>query len=371
MTTKRYLPPSALHPFLDGLPDTVSKRILGKSLNTLPVQLLTLGQGSCKILMWSQMHGNESTSTRALLDFIPWFLSKAQKQYQKTFTLSIILQLNPDGANAYTRLNAAGVDLNRDAKELTQSESRVLRTTFEIFKPHFCFNMHGQRTIFSAGNTPNSSILSFLSPSENKERSLTVTRQKAMEIIQVMNKTLQPYLTNQIGRYDDGFNDNCVGDYFQSHGTPTVLFEAGHYPDDYQREVTRKYMALALICAVDYASHNSVEGTSYPPYFDIPENDKKFYDVIIRNALLNPSYPKSFKDIGILYTEVLVSGEIIFKPKIALIGNLDRNFGHKEIDAEFKLVSHPNFELLSVGNEIDFIMIENTKNLLFVNNNLI
>ena len=127
MTTKRYLPPSALHPFLDSLPDTVSKRNLGKSVNALPIQLLTVGEGSCKILMWSQMHGNESTTTRALLDFIPWFLSTSQKQHQNTFTLSIILQLNPDGANAYTRLNAAGVDLNRDAINLTQPESQISR----------------------------------------------------------------------------------------------------------------------------------------------------------------------------------------------------------------------------------------------------
>ena len=51
-----------------------------------------------------------------------------------------------------------------------------------------------------------------------------------MEVIQVMNSALQQYLPNQIGRYDDGYNDNCVGDYFQTQGTPTVLFEAGTLP---------------------------------------------------------------------------------------------------------------------------------------------
>ena len=90
--------------------------------------------------------------------------------------------------------------------------------------------MHGQRTIFSAGNTNNSAVLSFLSPSEDEARSITKTRQKAMELIQVMNQTLKPYLPHQIGRYDDGYNINCVGDYFQSHNTPTVLFEACHFP---------------------------------------------------------------------------------------------------------------------------------------------
>ena len=209
--------------------------------------------------------------------------------------------LNPDGSSAFTRVNANNIDLNRDAVALKAKESVLLRSVLEEFKPHFCFNMHGQRTIFSAGNTNNSAVISFLSPSENEERSLTVTRQKSMEIIQVMNKALQPFLPHQIGRYDDGFNDNCVGDYFQSLGTPTVLFEAGHFPEDYNREKTRKYMALALISAIDCICFDRITGANFKSYFEIPENDKLFYDIIIRNALLDPSQPKVFNDVGIQY----------------------------------------------------------------------
>ena len=43
------------------------------------------------------------------------------------------------------------------------------------------------------------------------------------------------------------------------------------------------------------------------------------------------------------------------------MGDLNNKHGHKEIDADFKTVSHPDFETLSLGNEIDFIMIENVK----------
>ena len=45
----------------------------------------------------------------------------------KACTLYIIPILNPDGAKAYTRLNANEVDLNRDAQDLSQPESKVLR----------------------------------------------------------------------------------------------------------------------------------------------------------------------------------------------------------------------------------------------------
>jgi hypothetical protein len=43
-----------------------------------------------------------------------------------------------------------------------------------------------------------------------------------------------------IGRFDDSFNLNCIGD-FSSNGSSTLLFEAGHFEGDYQREI-RKYI---------------------------------------------------------------------------------------------------------------------------------
>ena len=367
----RYITNSHIEPLLKSLSNQFRQTILGTSEAGLPIHSVQIGTGSKRILIWSQMHGNESTTTKALFDLFNYLELSDSKMLLEACTLLIIPILSPDGAEAYTRLNANQIDLNRDAKALTQSESKILRTVYKDFKPHFCFNMHGQRTIFSVGNTHNSAVLSFLSPSENKERSLTVTRQKSMEIIQVMNQALQPYLPNQIGRYDDGFNDNCVGDYFQSQGTPTVLFEAGHFPMDYQREETRKYMALALISALDYVANNPVSGDAYKPYFNIPENGKLFYDVIVRNALINPLTPKVFSDIGVQYTDGLASGVVVFHPKVVFIGDLSDKKGHLELDAKFKQVSHPDFEVLSEGYEIVFITIELTKISLFGNNNLI
>ena len=44
--------------------------IIGQSVNRKPIYKLQFGTGKIKILMWSQMHGNESTTTKALFDFI-------------------------------------------------------------------------------------------------------------------------------------------------------------------------------------------------------------------------------------------------------------------------------------------------------------
>lgn len=61
--------------------------------------------------------------------------------------------LNPDGAEAYTRVNGNNIDLNRDAVARKAKESKLLRTALEAFKPQFCFNLHDQRTIFNVEST--------------------------------------------------------------------------------------------------------------------------------------------------------------------------------------------------------------------------
>ena len=99
-------------------------------------------------------------------------------------SLFIIPQLNPDGSNTYNRYNTNNVDLNRDAVKLTQPESIALRGVFDQFKPHFCFNLHDQRTIYAAGKREAPVLLSFLSPfCHPGEGSITPARLTAMQVI--------------------------------------------------------------------------------------------------------------------------------------------------------------------------------------------
>src|SRR5688572_12346259 len=45
-------------------------RVLGSSVLGEPVYSIRVGTGKTKILMWSQMHGNESTTTKAVFDLL-------------------------------------------------------------------------------------------------------------------------------------------------------------------------------------------------------------------------------------------------------------------------------------------------------------
>jgi hypothetical protein len=306
------------------------------------------------------MHGNESTTTKAIFDICNLFEESTHENIKgilKSCTIAIIPMLNPDGAKAYTRLNTNGVDLNRDAQDLSQPESMVLRTIFNDFMPDICFNLHGQRTIFSAGNNNFPATVSFLAPAQDESCTVTNNRKKAMEIISAMNVTLQEQIPNQVGIYDDAFNINCVGDTFQSQNVPTILVEAGHYPNDYAREVTRRYVFQSLLTALHYISNKDITGNLYRPYFDIPENEKLYYDIIIRDALIN----SQIQDIGILYQERLIHNKINFIPIVEKISNLKGFFGHKEINTNNNEVFTQDLKIIEEGIEIDFVSIKNER----------
>jgi hypothetical protein len=343
-TIIKLLEQSRLNPFVE---------IIGKSVNQENIYSITIGSGSKKILMWSQMHGNESTTTKAIFDMLNVLLipENISKTILKHCTLKIIPILNPDGAKAYTRLNANQIDLNRDALERSQPESRVLRDLFDVFKPDFCFNLHGQRTIFSAGKTNKPATVSFLAPALDENCTITKTRKIAMEIISVMNENLQRQIPQQIGIYDDAFNINCVGDTFQSLNTPTILFEAGHFPMDYEREKTREFIFQSFLIALLYISEHQITGINYEEYFKIPENQKLFYDVIIRNT---PN-----KDVGIQYLEKLIDDSVNFVPKIEKISDLSSFFAHREINARGHEVLKMDGTSILEGNENDFVSINN------------
>lgn len=353
---------------MDGIKELIGglageKEIVGTSVQGRPITLFRVGEGKTRVLMWSQMHGNETTTTRALADLIqflrthPAYLNKLSDE----LSLYIIPVLNPDGAIAYTRQNANQVDLNRDAQDLTQPESIVLREVFNQVQPDFCFNLHDQRTIFSAGHQQFPATVSFLSPACNKERSVNGVRKTSMRIIAAMNRELQKLIPGQVGRYDDGFNLDCVGDTFQSEGVPTVLFEAGHTAQDYERLQTRKYIALALYVALEALRGDALVQVDHNEYFDIPENRKLFCDLIIKNvALRNEKGGIERVDVAFQYKETLVDKEITFIPEFDRVITSEVLYAHKYLEAPepFILESAPEKELKTAVTELLFRILQ-------------
>ncbi|MBT7135324.1 MAG: DUF2817 domain-containing protein [Polaribacter sp.] len=299
---------------------------IGLSEEKRPIMQLKIGNGAKKILFWSQMHGNESTGTKVLFDFfncIEGVSDTIFKKILKECTLVFIPMLNPDGSQVYTRVNANNIDLNRDAVERAAKESKILRAVLEAFTPHFCFNLHDQRSIFGVEGTKNPATISFLAPSEEVTRSLTKGRKETMNVIVAMNKMLQNVIPNFVGRYSDEFYPTATGDNFQKLGYNTILIESGHYPQDYHREESRKYTFFSILQGV-YHIANTSNFDNYKDYFTIPNNDKIFFDVIHR-------YPNSSNDVSFQYEEKIIDGKFVSKLNKTDEYRLNLKIGHSEI----------------------------------------
>lgn len=337
----RYITLDHIESLLQKCSSTGDLKIVGNSVLGKPIYKYSIGTGKIRIFMWSQMHGNESTTTKALFDFFNFLNSNdpLSADFLLKYTFCFLPMVNPDGAKLYTRENANKIDLNRDSVNLSQPESKILRAVFEDFKPDFCYNLHDQRTIFGIENSNKPATVSFLAPSYNESKEYNETRLKAVNVIVAMNLELQKYILGQVGRFDDGFNINCIGDMFQSLNVPTILFEAGHFPDDYQREKTREMIFISVVTSLHYIHENDIVGNEKTEYLQIPQNKVIFYDIFYKNVKINYDCKEKITNFALQFKEEVLDGKVIFVAYIAQIDNLDGYCSHYEYDAENKLYS--------------------------------
>jgi hypothetical protein len=363
----RYITLNDIEPLLLKFNSNNQVQIIGESVLGKPIYKYQLGTGKIKILLWSQMHGNESTTTKALFDFLNLLNSNSEfaKDLLNEFTFCCLPMLNPDGALLYTRENANNIDLNRDAQNLTQPESKLLRKTFESFKPDYCYNLHDQRTIYGVGiEDIKPATVSFLAPAYNENRDINEVRTKAIQVIVAMNKILQEFIPNQVGRFDDSFNINCVGDTFQFLNVPTILIEAGHYPGDYDRDITRKFVFVAFVEGLKKIYENDIVINKIEDYMNIPHNKICFYDFIYKNIKINYDNNKIITNFAVQFKEEIIDNQLVFNAYSAEVGDLKGFSGHFELDVEEALYEDLEINIPKIDQKAEFSL---GKSIKFVN----
>lgn len=350
----RYISPEKLFFFLQtNYSDSISQ--VGTSFLDQPIYKMRMGTGITKVLAWSQMHGNESNATHAMLDLLEIFKHQPELK-EKLFseiTLDFIFMLNPDGSEKWSRRNAIDIDMNRDFLKLSSKEFPILKNIAENEDYDYALNLHEQRTIFTTDGE-NPATLSFLAPSINREREVTETRKKSMAVIVKIFEALKNEIPNQIARYSDEFYPTSTGDNFTKMGIPTILYEGGHFPNDYKREGTRKYYTLALYEGLKAIAELKGATDFWEKYQEIPENKESHYDIIYRNVKLNTDH-YCILDIAVQFKEEIRAGddEISFVPIVMEVGDVGKKKGWKEIDCTGKkFISDKKFPKLDT--EVDF-----------------
>ncbi|WP_185872209.1 M14 family zinc carboxypeptidase [Blattabacterium cuenoti] len=315
---------------------------IGLSIEKRKIFQIQWGVGKIKIFIWSQMHGNETTGTKSMFDIFHFFSKQKDHDlvqfFRKNLTIFYIPMLNPDGSEKFQRRNAINIDLNRDAIRLQSPEIKILFQQIYKYKPHILFNLHDQRSIYNVGDKYfNPAILSFLSPSVSVKKDINFfsSRKKSMAIIYFITKEIQKVLPNigSIGRFSDNFYPTATGDTLQKGGYPCVLFEAGNYPKDNQKEKIRKYNFLSIIAGFYFISYqkDNLE-KNYKFYFSIPENKNILLDKIYRKIQIKKNNDKFIIDIGLMNFEKFNFDKknLSFVYKIVDIGDLSNFFAYEE-----------------------------------------
>ncbi|MBB2145025.1 DUF2817 domain-containing protein [Pedobacter sp. LMG 31464] len=338
---------------LNQLPGDFEVNELGKSVKSKSINLVKFGNGATKVMLWSQMHGDEATGTMALFDLFTFLQSDHQlaKLITENCQLFFIPMVNPDGAEVFTRRNAQQIDINRDFLKETSPEAKLLKQCRADIKPDFGFNLHDQQTLWSVTGTLKPATLSFLAPATDEELSVNKTRENAMLVIADMFSELDQLLPKHIGLFDDEFEPRAFGDNFQKAGTSTVLIEAGGYASDYEKQEIRKHYFTAILSGLLAIATKSYEKQDLKNYFAIPKNNKQIFHMLIHGVLLGGIAVS----VGINYDEYPnADGNSTFKKySIQDIGDLSfcdayHNYSSPSLSLNGNIIlyQNANFELL-------------------------
>ena len=249
---------------------------VGRSVQGRKIHLVTLGSGPRRILLWSQMHGDEPSATPALLDLADTLLASDEPEPRAVLeglTLLMVPMLNPDGAERYARRNAQAIDINRDALHLATPEGRLLKALRDRLQPELGFNLHDQNRRTTVGDTGVLSTISLLAVSGDREGTLTPGRARAKRVCSAIARTLEPFVPGGIGRYDEDWNPRAFGDNVTAWGTPVVLIESGGIPPGRPLTDLTRLNYVALVTVLHGLVRDDLRGESPELYEGLKRND--------------------------------------------------------------------------------------------------
>ncbi len=329
--TDRRFKQADIAPLIQQLRAPFRVAVAGQSIEGRDIYRVEYGEGPVKVLLWSQMHGDESTATMALFDIFNFLRHRGDEfdafrdRLRTELTLVFLPMLNPDGAERFQRRNALGIDLNRDAQRLQCPESKILKRVRDELSADWGFNLHDQSRYYAAGRQPQPATVSFLAPAFNYAKDINDIRERAMRLIGLMDGVLQEYIPGRVARYDDAFEPRAFGDNITKWGTSTILIESGGLAGDPEKQQIRKYNYLILLSAFDAIARQAYATAPVDAYWQIPENDyNAFHDLILREVEVESKGDWYTVDIAIRRNEIPYNRhrQFYYDARISELGDL-------------------------------------------------
>ncbi len=294
---------------LSRAPERFRVEHIGASVEGRPIRRIDFGRGDITVLMWSQMHGDESTASRALLDVFEYLLRNPQEalvqRVERQLAVTFVPVLNPDGAARFVRHNAVGIDINRDARVLATPEGRALKAVRDDTDAQWGFNLHDQNIRTRLGSSDEGVQISLLAPPPGAGIT-SPANQNAKHLAALLVHALRPVVGDRIARYSETFNPRAFGDLITQWGTATVLIESGGSIDDPHKELARKANFVGVLTALDAIAGGTWERVSQDAYADLPPNGRAVADLLIVGAqLVLPGRDPVRADVAVRFADAL------------------------------------------------------------------
>jgi hypothetical protein len=320
----------------------LTREEVARSAEGRPLHAVRFGHGPTRVLLWSQMHGDESTATMALADIFRFLAAEPDHplaaRLRERLTVTFVPMLNPDGAERFQRRNAYGVDINRDAVALATPEARALKALQQSFQPHFGFNLHDQNVRTRVGDSERLAAIALLAPAFDESRAMNEGRARAVGVAAIIRNAVEPLVAGHVAKYDDTFNPRAFGDLMQAWGVSTVLIESGGWRDDREKQYLRRVNFVALLTALDAIGGGEYTAADPLAYESLPYNGRSVNDLLIRGGtLVVPGLEPARVDVAVNFDDPLarVGGRVVE------IGDLPHVSARDTIDAG-GLFLHPD-----------------------------
>ncbi len=319
-----------LAPYLGG---RVQREEVGRSAEGRPLFLLRFGSGPRTVLLWSQMHGDESTATMALADLVRYLAEDGARSrlWADSLTILMIPMLNPDGAQRFRRHNMYGIDINRDARMQSTPEARTLKAVHDRFRPDFGFNLHDQNPRTRVGTSERRAAISLLAPAADEPETDPAVARRAKHLAATLRDAAEAVVPGHVTRYDDSYNPRAFGDLVQQWGTSTVLIESGGWFDDPEKQVLRRTNFVLLARAFDALATSRYLDTPVERYTTLPENGRAVRDLVLRaGTIVIPGLAPYRADIAVDVQDGPVARD---QGSIVEIGDLEGVLARDDFDA--------------------------------------
>lgn len=130
---------------------------LGKSAKGTPIKMYIFGEGAAPLLVVGGIHGNEPTGAELAESLMEYL--RGHGELWRDHPVAVIPRANPDGLSANTRVNANGVDVNRNFpahnwkktrrgdsfggnEPCSESETRAIVKGVELTRPWAILSLH-------------------------------------------------------------------------------------------------------------------------------------------------------------------------------------------------------------------------------------